>query len=99
MCTGTHPLVDGGDRTCAAGQCRCEGTDLCFSRALVAGCCAGTFRCFDADGGAQCTGTHPLLDAGSRFCAPGVCYCSANDTCYAPGVATTCCSVAPTCMP
>lgn len=45
----------------------------------------------------ECMGTHPLLDGGTRLCAPGHCYCPSNDTCFAAGVATTCCSVAPTC--
>jgi hypothetical protein len=49
--------------------------------------------------GMACTGTHPLLDGGSRFCVLDVCYCSSNDTCYAPDVATRCCDVAPNCAP
>ena len=99
VCMGTHPLVDGGERLCAAGECRCEATDTCFPQGAAARCCGGALRCFGADGGVDCAGTHPLVDGGSRSCASGLCYCSSNDTCYAPGVATTCCNVAPSCTP
>ena len=42
------------------------------------------------DGGA-CNGTHPLVDAGARFCAPGQCRCEDTDTCYASAQAARCC--------
>jgi len=50
-----------------------------------------------ADGATvMCTGTHPLLDAGARFCGAGDCYCPptgsvAGDTCYAATIARACC--------
>jgi len=45
-----------------------------------------------ASGGPQCTGTHPLVDAGIRFCAPGECRCESDDTCYPQADAARCCT-------
>jgi hypothetical protein len=38
-----------------------------------------------------CSGTHPLLDAGTRFCAAGECRCVDTDTCYSQSTASGCC--------
>jgi hypothetical protein len=96
-CTGTQPEVDAGERYCAPGQCRCEGSDLCFDREVVEACCDGKFRCFSKDGGADCEGRHPEVDGGARFCKPGDCYCQPSDTCYAADSAAACCPTAPKC--
>ena len=43
----------------------------------------------------MCRGTHPLLDAGARFCDPGQCYCPSpganGDSCLPMGTAAACC--------
>lgn len=42
-----------------------------------------------------CMGTHPLLDAGARFCGAGQCYCPSPgtnaDSCLPMGTAAACC--------
>lgn len=96
-CSGSHPLIDASARFCAEGQCRCLATDSCFPQTTAAKCCAGQLECFTSDGGVECNGTHPIVDGGSRTCSQGVCYCSANDTCYPSATAFVCCSVSPTC--
>jgi hypothetical protein len=47
--------------------------------------------------GASCSGSHPIVDAGARYCNPGDCYCMPNDKCLAMTIASTCCTVAPKC--
>jgi hypothetical protein len=96
-CTGSHPIVDGGTRFCAAGQCRCEDTDTCYPTQQAARCCNGRLRCFVQDGGVACEGTHPLVDGGARFCDEQRCYCPGNDTCYPAATARACCGEAAQC--
>lgn len=101
-CVGTHPLLDAGARFCGAGQCYCPtpGTngDSCLPTGTAAACCPGrSVRCAGGgDAGPTCpTGTHPLLDAGARFCSPGQCYCppagTGGDSCLPMGTASACC--------
>lgn len=104
MCpTGTHPLLDAGARFCAAGQCYCPptgaGGDSCLPSGVAATCCPGrAVVCASGDAGTSCpAGTHPLLDAGARFCAPGHCYCSTTDACRPASVAQGCCPTAVVC--
>jgi hypothetical protein len=96
-CTGSHPLVDGGTRFCAAGQCRCEDNDTCYPTQQAARCCNGRMRCFASDGGVACEGTHPLVDGSARFCEQQRCYCPGNDTCYPAATARACCGEAAQC--
>ena len=96
-CTGSHPLVDGGTRFCAADQCRCEDTDTCYPTRQAARCCNGRMRCFAPDGGVACEGTHPLVDGGARFCEAQRCYCPGNDACYPSATARVCCGEAAQC--
>lgn len=96
-CKGTHPLLDGGIRFCSPGECRCQGSDLCFPQEQAARCCEGELRCFTADGGVECPGTHPKVDGSARFCDEGACYCAANDTCFPAGVAPLCCGTGAKC--
>lgn len=111
MCTGTHPLLDAGARFCAATDCYCppQGAgmgDTCYPQAIARSCCGSGVVCPGDDAGvadaAVCMGTHPLLDAGARFCGPGVCYCppaagGSGEACYPMAVASTCCPRAVTC--
>ena len=46
---------------------------------------------------APCKGSHPLVDAGLRFCGPGDCYCTDKDACYAKASAAGCCAGAVKC--
>jgi hypothetical protein len=96
-CNGTHPLVDGGVRYCEPGQCRCIGSDLCFLQDRAARCCEGQLRCFTENGDVECTGSHPLVDGGARYCEDGACYCEANDTCFPAGIAEVCCGTGAKC--
>jgi hypothetical protein len=96
-CAGSHPLVDGGTRSCAAGQCRCEDTDTCYPTQQAARCCNGRMRCFASDGGIACEGTHPLVDGSARSCEEQRCYCPGNDTCYPAASARACCGEAAQC--
>jgi hypothetical protein len=96
-CNGTHPLLDGGVRFCAPGECRCEGTDLCFPQDRAARCCDGQLRCFTEDGGVTCEGSHPLVDGGARFCEQGKCYCAADDACFSAATASICCGASVDC--
>lgn len=102
MCVGTHPLLDAGARFCGVGQCYCPtpgaNGDACLPTATAAACCPGrSVRCAGgADAGPTCpTGTHPLLDAGARFCGPGQCYCptpgASGDSCFPAGTSSACC--------
>jgi hypothetical protein len=48
-CTFQHPLVDGGARFCAPGNCYCKWStgESCYSAATAATCCAGdSFTCY-----------------------------------------------------
>ena len=40
-CAFSHPLVDGGARTCAPGKCYCAQRDSCYSTAVASACCFG----------------------------------------------------------
>ncbi len=42
---GTHPLVEGMRRFCAAGQCYCAAQDSCRPMANAAACCPGPVVC------------------------------------------------------
>jgi hypothetical protein len=97
-CTGTHPLLDGGTRFCAVGECRCEATDMCFPRASAASCCEGPFTCFQSDGPLECTRQHPAVDGSVRFCETGRCYCAPADTCFPAAIAAVCCPTEPQCL-
>jgi hypothetical protein len=97
QCQGTHPLVDGGARFCAIGACYCGNNDACFPVATAAACCASQPVCA-SDAGAQCQGTHPLLDAGARFCAPGSCRCVNTDACFPMTDIDRCCQGMRTCF-
>lgn len=100
---GTHPLVDGGARFCPPGRCYCPlpgaGSDSCLPAESADMCCPGrTVVCAPGDAGATCpAGTHPLLDAGARFCAPGHCFCPPTDSCRPSAVAQACCPVTVVC--
>lgn len=101
---GTHPLVDGGARYCDPGLCYCPSPgiagDSCLPAAVAAACCPGrSVTCSGAaDAGTTCpTGTHPLLDAGLRYCASGSCYCPSTDACRPVAVARMCCPTAVIC--
>ncbi len=96
-CNGTHPLLDGGTRFCAPNQCRCEDSDTCYASEQAARCCRGRMRCFSADAGVACEGTHPLVDGGARFCEAQRCYCPGNDACYPASSARLCCGEAVQC--
>lgn len=104
ICNGTHPLLDGGARFCGPGDCFCADPDNCFPAEVAAACCSGGLSCGPGtDGGATdggsviCPGTHPLLDAGARFCGPGDCYCADPDSCFPADVAAACCRVSVVC--
>ena len=111
VCTGTHPLLDGGARFCAPTDCYCppQGTglgDTCYASAIAAACCGRGLVCPGTDASvtdaAVCVGTHPLLDAGARFCGPGNCYCpptssGTGEACYPVGIASGCCPRTVTC--
>ncbi len=43
---GTHPLVEGARRFCAAGQCYCAAQDACRPVGTAASCCPGPVMCF-----------------------------------------------------
>lgn len=111
VCMGSHPLLDAGARFCAPSDCYCppQGagmSDTCYPEAIARTCCARGVVCPGDDAGvldaAVCMGTHPLLDAGARFCGPGVCYCpptpgGTGEACYPMAVAMTCCPRTVTC--
>jgi len=61
------------------------------------GSTGGSNRDASADAPVQCMGSHPLLDAGARFCAPGACYCQKNDACFPATTAASCCETTPVC--
>jgi len=58
---------------------------------------SGSSGAAGAAGAPSCNGTHPLLDAGARFCGAGDCYCSNPDACFTEATASACCTVAVTC--
>lgn len=100
---GTHPVVDGGARFCPPGRCYCPlpgvGSDSCMPAESADVCCLGrAVVCAPGDAGTTCpVGTHPLLDAGARFCAPGHCFCPPTDSCRPSTVAQACCPVTVVC--
>jgi hypothetical protein len=94
---GGHPLVDAGARFCAAGACYCADKDACFPAATAAACCPSQPICLDG-GGQACMGSHPLLDAGARFCAPGSCRCVSTDACFPMAQIDRCCVGNRTCF-
>ncbi len=100
---GTHPLVDGGARFCAVGSCYCPSPgingDACLPSGAAAACCPGrSVVCASGDAGVTCPApTHPLVDGGARFCAPGSCYCPSSDACRPQAVARMCCLTAVIC--
>lgn len=103
--TGTHPLLDAGARFCGPGQCYCPPAgasgDSCLPMGTAPACCPGrSMTCVVAigDAGPTCpTGTHPLVDGGARFCAPGSCYCPSSDACRPVAIARMCCPTAVIC--
>ena len=106
ICTGTHPILDGTRRYCEAGDCFCADPDNCFPSEIAASCCDVAVVCGDEDagtspgsdgGGVICTGTHPLLDAGRRYCEAGDCFCADPDNCFPAEIAEACCSVGVVC--
>jgi hypothetical protein len=101
-CEGTHPEVDGGERRCPEGECRCrdstDGSDKCLSETTAAECCGdGQLECFREGGKFECTGDHPQVDGGARFCAEGACYCEGRDACLPAEIAAACCPDTPKC--
>ncbi len=100
---GTHPLLDGGARFCAVGSCYCPSPgingDACLPAGAGAACCPGrSVVCASEDAGVTCpAATHPLVDGGARFCAPGSCYCPSSDACRPVAVARMCCPTAVIC--
>jgi hypothetical protein len=97
QCMGTHPLVDGGARFCAVDACYCGNRDACFPVATATACCPSQPVCA-SDAGPQCQGTHPLLDGGARFCAPGHCRCVNTDACFPMSDIDRCCQGTRTCF-
>jgi hypothetical protein len=99
QCTGAHPLVDGGARFCAPGGCYCASKDACFPAGTAAACCQSQPVCAsDAGGPPACMGSHPLLDAGARFCGLGQCRCVQTDACFSMSQIDRCCEGARTCF-
>ncbi len=41
--------------------------------------------------GAACTGTHPIVDGGARYCDPSECRCVASDLCFSQATSAACC--------
>ncbi len=98
ICNGTHPIVDGGSRTCQVGDTYCAATDQCFPDDVAAQCCDG--------GDVICNGTHPLLRDldgdgnqgepdvdGERYCQDGDAYCGCPgyEACFPADVSQECC--------
>lgn len=101
-CEGTHPEVDGGERRCPEGECRCSdstgGSDKCLAEGTAAECCGeGELECFREGGKFECKGDHPQVDGGKRFCLEGACYCEGRDSCMAAEIAEACCPDTPKC--
>src|SRR5688572_17781967 len=48
--------------------------------------------------GEQCSGTHPLLDGGARYCEAGSCRCVGTDLCFAQENAARCCDAELVCF-
>jgi hypothetical protein len=91
QCNGEHPIVDGGDRRCGEGECRCLSLDMCFPEDNAARCCDGELECFREGGKFDCKGSHPIVDGGTRYCEEGACYCESRDACLPAEKAKTCC--------
>jgi hypothetical protein len=98
QCVGTHPLVDGGARFCATGNCYCPNNDACYPSSTATTCCAGQPICAQDAGPTPCMGTHPLLDASVRYCAPGQCRCERTDACFPATQIDRCCEGARICF-
>src|SRR6185295_6446563 len=92
QCMGSHPLLDAGARFCAQGDCYCRSNDACFPAATADRCCESDPVCAPEGGTPACMGSHPLLDAGARFCAPGQCRCVATDACFPAAQIAACCA-------
>jgi hypothetical protein len=97
-CNGSHPLLDAGARFCSQGSCYCKTKDACYPSATAASCCDSDPVCAWDDGGTTCNGSHPLLDASARFCAPGYCRCVTTDACFPMSQITTCCAGTSVCF-
>ncbi len=54
---------------------------------------AGGVDASTGDAGAICTGTHPIVEDGRRFCEAGDCFCATPDACFPAAIAATCCEV------
>lgn len=91
-CSGTHPLVMGDLRYCAADACYCGDSDACFPAAVADACCAVDVVCDAPDAGVACAPTHPLVMGDRRYCNPGDCYCAVSDACFSGATAATCCA-------
>jgi hypothetical protein len=82
--------------TCRSGECYCATANGCFAAGSATQCCGGPVLCATADGGGnpdggQCSYKHPIVDAGSRYCNAGECFCRQRDSCNTPATATACC--------
>ncbi len=92
-CPSSAPL---SGTSCSGETCYCNETASCFAAAIADSCCPGPVVCGTGDGGnpegGQCSGTHPLVDGGARFCTAGHCYCDTPDSCFAFAIATACCA-------
>ena len=57
----------------------------------------------DVDAQVECSGSHPIVEGGRRFCDPGSCYCGDTamglDVCYTADIADACCPVDLECAP
>ena len=45
-CKDKHPLLDGGARFCAAGDCYCSMPDNCYPKAEADACCSAAVTCY-----------------------------------------------------
>ncbi|MCC7537167.1 MAG: hypothetical protein IT379_13175 [Deltaproteobacteria bacterium] len=93
-CLGSHPMVEGARRFCAAADCYCPSRDACFGAGTAAACCGAAVVCAadGGDAGPGCGGTHPIVEGDRRFCASGDCYCATTDTCFSAATADACCA-------
>jgi hypothetical protein len=98
QCERSHPILDAGGRTCGAGSCYCRNPDSCLPAATAAFCCESKPVCASNGGVAGCTSSHPLVDAGARFCAPGFCRCNNTDACFPMSQIAGCCEGPQTCF-
>jgi hypothetical protein len=98
QCSGTHPLLDAGARFCEQDACYCRNSDSCFPTATAWRCCESAPVCAWDMGAPTCTGTHPLLDAGARYCGPGQCRCVSTDACFPKWQIVMCCAGTSVCF-